>query len=474
MLDKDYFLYSNLVVIIMATKIDNIDALDKILTCSICKKHYSEPRVFSCYHYYCKSCIAKLPLEHNLFGCPTCRKEAEDVVGKEDELPSVHFINRLQDIYTMYKKAKSEEVNCEECGSDCKTNHFCKKCGKFICKKCVDSHALMKSVFKGHEVISTNELEKLLVQGCIDDALPVPKCSGHSKKLTLFCYECKKTICRECMIDHKDHKVEVNTNAARDEKLNLAKLLELLSETKGFFNGAIIKLESKEQELEAHEGYIIAAIETYFKELHTLLEQTKIRRLQEVQENVEVKKMSLKAQKEELDMSKAQTERIECYTQQCIQYSSDYDLVREHKDTTKIQQEVDHYHWAGRNKKVKEDVDNIGCSMKSDRELAKICDSLAEVGEVQVVMKFLELPQESNAPRISVKLANGSCFRGNLEVQSELKRKDTDRLNTLEVEEVGQGLYKIHMGTYPGNVPHELIVTINKNGLPIYTYSTHL
>ena len=458
----------------MATKIDNIDALDKILTCSICKKHYSEPKVFSCFHYYCKSCIAKLS-QHNLLGCPTCRKEAEDVVGKEDELPSVLFISRLEDIYTMHKKAKSNEVKCEECGSGRKTKAFCKKCGKFICKKCVESHTLMKSMFKDHEVIPKGDIAKLLTKGFLHDALPVPKCSCHSEKLKLFCYECKKAVCSEdAKINHEDHTVVINTNAAQDEKLKLTEMLELLSETKGFFNDAVKKLESMEQKLDNHEGHITAAIETYFEELHALLEQTKTKRLQEVQEKVQKRKISLKEQKEELDMSKAQAERIECYTRQCIQYSSHYDLMRAHEDTTKIQQEVDDYHWEGRNKEVVEDMDGLGCSMKCEGEVVEIYDSLAKVGDMQVIMEFLEHPADNNAPRISVKLANGSCFKGNLLVQSQLKRKSSEEVNTLEVEKVGQGLYKIHMGTYPGDMQHELIITIMKNGLPLYTSITNL
>ena len=397
------------------------------------------------------------------------------MVGKEDELPSVLFISHLEDIYIMHKKAKSNEVKCEECGSGSKTKAFCKKCGKFICKKCVESHTLMKSMFKDHEVVPKGDIAKLLTKGFFQDALPVPKCSCHSENLKLFCYECKKAVCSEgAKVSHEDHTVVVNNNAAQDEKLKLTEMLELLSETKGFFNDAVKKLESMEQKLDNHEGHITAAIETYFEELHALLEQTKTKRLQEVQEKVQKKKISLKEQKEELDMSKAQAERIERYTQQCIQYSSDYDLVRAHEDTTKIQQEVDHYHWEGRNKEIVEDVDGIGCNMKSEGEVMGIYDSLAKVGDIQVMMEFLEHPADNNAPRMSVKLENSSCFKGNLVVQSQLKCNNTDRLKTLEVEEVGQGLYKIHMGTYPGDMQHELIVTIKKNGLPFYTSITNL
>ena len=57
----------------------------------------------------------KLALKKNPFPCPDCRKKVKLEVGKEDELPTAHFINRLKELHAKQEKVLSRDVVCEVC-----------------------------------------------------------------------------------------------------------------------------------------------------------------------------------------------------------------------------------------------------------------------------------------------------------------------------------------------------------------------
>ena len=153
----------------MATKIDDmqrsLEDLEKEVTCAVCLEHYTEPKVLPCLHYYCKKCIVKMAVKKNPIACPDCRKETKIMKGEEEELPTAHFVNRLKELHARQEKAMSKEVQCELCtGSEIKAEAFCKQCNKFICKRCIESHSLMKAVFEGHEIISMSKVKRLNVE----------------------------------------------------------------------------------------------------------------------------------------------------------------------------------------------------------------------------------------------------------------------------------------------------------------------
>ena len=128
------------------------------MTCAVCLQQYTEPKVLPCLHYYCKLCVIKMATKRNPLSCPDCRKRIKIGVGKGDELPTAHFINRLN---IKQEKALSKNVFCEICTKHrIQAESFCKQCQKFICKRCVESHAVMASLFEGREVISMEEFYK--------------------------------------------------------------------------------------------------------------------------------------------------------------------------------------------------------------------------------------------------------------------------------------------------------------------------
>ena len=57
---------------------ESLEKLDQELTCPICLKHFEEPKLMTCCHYYCLECMVQMRArikEKDYFQCPECRQE---------------------------------------------------------------------------------------------------------------------------------------------------------------------------------------------------------------------------------------------------------------------------------------------------------------------------------------------------------------------------------------------------------------
>ena len=106
--------------------------LEQEITCAICHDHYTDPKVLSCCHYYCKECVYRLALRTGLdkpFSCPECRKDTTLPQGKVDGLQGAFFINRMKQVHSKVERATGKvEAKCEMC-SGAKAEAFCDHLG---------------------------------------------------------------------------------------------------------------------------------------------------------------------------------------------------------------------------------------------------------------------------------------------------------------------------------------------------------
>ena len=183
----------------------SLKELEKEITCSICQEHYTQPKVLPGLHYYCKQCILKLSLiigQDKPFCCPECRKETILPRGNEDNLQTAFFVHRFMVLYNKQERALSKEaVKCEICTtSQVKAEAFCQQCDKFACKKCVESHRMIKTSFEGHKVISLDEVKKVTDKEVLTKNPHSMKCQIHYELLKIFCFDCNHLICLECVV----------------------------------------------------------------------------------------------------------------------------------------------------------------------------------------------------------------------------------------------------------------------------------
>ena len=203
--------------------------------------------------------------------CPQCRSVVAVAGNDPNSLPTVFFINRLIEVYSIMKKVECNEIACQNCSKAKPATSFCHTCGTgmFICTSCTNAHMEMK-VFEGHKTVPISEMKKgPLIQ------LPTknpPTCKKHDGELELYCLECEQFICRDCtLVDHAGHKFDFVKDlacASREEVLSglvpLRNIHKDVSET-------IARVEGSKQEIRDQDVGIAATIRQSFEKLRTQL-----------------------------------------------------------------------------------------------------------------------------------------------------------------------------------------------------------
>ena len=99
---------------------ETLAELEREITCAICQEHYTEPKLLSCGHYFCKKCILKLVHRagaENPFPCPECREEIVLPKGSVDGLQTAFFLNRIQGSIARAHGEVDQPQACAESGA---------------------------------------------------------------------------------------------------------------------------------------------------------------------------------------------------------------------------------------------------------------------------------------------------------------------------------------------------------------------
>ena len=161
-----------------------LEKLAQEITCSVCQRHFRDPRVLPCCHYFCGECVRTLATRAGRgkpFACPSCQRSTALPDGDPGQLPAVFFIKRLTELHSrMSKIERKSESPCEMCSGE-RAEAFCRQCAEFICGDCAHSHRKMKMKFPDHEVVTLAELREggaRLLPLAVKPA-PPQKCSDH-------------------------------------------------------------------------------------------------------------------------------------------------------------------------------------------------------------------------------------------------------------------------------------------------------
>ena len=187
-----------------------LEELEREISCAVCHGEYQQAKLLPCNHYYCAACIEDLAkhARGQPFDCPECRKTTSLPPGGVAELDGAFFIERMKDFYGKMAKAEGRmEAVCEECAGG-KSVAFCRQCTAFICEDFARSHSKMK-VFTGHKVSTLADLKRGGAKGVFLKEAPLPTCPEHEEQMKIFCYDCDRFVCRDCVLyDHREHKSE--------------------------------------------------------------------------------------------------------------------------------------------------------------------------------------------------------------------------------------------------------------------------
>ena len=179
--------------------------IEELLECSICTETLTQPRTLSCFHSFCKHCLAsfvatkkeavkkgaKVP---EIFGCPVCRSEFRVKEGESIEnMPSNHFINNMLELLNLSQE--SQNISCQSCKARNPATRRCVSCENYLCKKCLEVHNNWPA-FEDHIVLTLEELAKPENRA---KARSKPRCEKHNKVLKFYCETCEVLVCRYCV-----------------------------------------------------------------------------------------------------------------------------------------------------------------------------------------------------------------------------------------------------------------------------------
>ena len=301
------------------------------ITCQLCSQPYTDPRMLSCLHSFCRECLHKeverisaqqdgggvgsqqdgggegpqqngeAKSSQQGFKCPTCVKSVSMPVGGVRDLPqNLHLDAEVKINQYQSKFASNNKVPCDACddSSSGPAVGFCCTCLQFLCQLCCDHHKRARN-FRLHNVLSPlgEKVDRELLSAI------KPSCSLHNKEFIIYCETCRCLICQGCIIsDHMDHTHNAKLpNIAKSHQDDITKLLTLAQVVKEKLTGAIYDNNRALKRVEVCEETVSTTIMETFKKLHQTLEDRMNEMLRELHDDSLSKKTALELQKEKYE-----------------------------------------------------------------------------------------------------------------------------------------------------------------------------
>ena len=262
----------------------------QLIECPVCLNELQDPRMLSCRHALCYTCV-KDYTEKNKYNkelpCPVCREVTTLHEGGVDNLPKFFFMNELKEV-VMEEDGVKEDKPQAQGGAVCSTEDcgqpaikYCKDGCQFICQECYDEHQSMR-ITRKHQVITASEGEAFTKS----KVPPYPPCHRHNHQvLDLYCRKCNIPICTTCChLNHRDHDfIEIDKQADTCK----TKLEQICEDTDGLIHQvkqAIDKTKCQAQQAETGIDEMCNNVKSTFKIIHDQLDEEEKKMLSDLQE----------------------------------------------------------------------------------------------------------------------------------------------------------------------------------------------
>ena len=397
----------------MANISKTIEDLEGQITCAICHDKFTEPKILSCDHYYCKQCIYKLALRTGLdkpFSCPECRKDTTLPQGNVDKLKPAFFVNRLIETHSQLVKEMT---------------------------------AMQESVTK--------------------------MCKEHEEPLKMYCFTCDCLICRDCtIIDHPrpEHNYEFINKAAPEAKKMLIQQLEPLKEMKTNLSCALKEVQITKSEIMSQGDSVANEIKKSHEELHMIIENRTRELLREAEMKVMQKLKNLSDQEEELSTACAVVTNVIEHTQQSVEQSTEEKILCTQAEHEKqIKKSIkEHYK---KSLDPVEDVD-IGVEMSCADDLKQLCKTKSKMirlpidpAKCIVSCDGTKTVEINKMAELDFSLRTKQSTKRECAIECHLKSLVNGSIIKCMVDQIGGNEYRIQY-TPVIRGRHELAVTVNK------------
>ncbi|XP_041075354.1 protein PML-like isoform X1 [Polyodon spathula] len=298
---------------------------DKFLQCGVCSCSITSPKLLSCLHSFCQTCLRDQGGSH-VVTCPTCHQPTEKAEVKDNKL-----LSDLQSKLDILRQiGRVGYLSCSCCNAS--AGSMCFECEKFLCQKCFEAHQVFIAK-DSHLVESLESLKVMSSQEFLATARKKrqPYCPNHDKEtISIFCRTCAKSICTTCtVLMHKppDHEYRDIKQEAQEQKDNLHKMCTKLCKKEDAFKDILKKLLNLKGDHQSQKKELEEQIKVSVKEAVRKLEQKGEDLLKEL-EGI-YKGMDAKMSKKLLHMEDVQ-KRIEGskdLVEKMIKYATDEEVM---------------------------------------------------------------------------------------------------------------------------------------------------
>ena len=362
--------------------------------------------------------------------CPECQHLTPLPPNGVTGLPAAFHGQGLLDLQeTLQKVMEPQKMACEKCTITTRpATSFCRQCAKFICESCSTVHE-ERDEFKGHKVVSMEKAEEDLVS----PKKVAPPCTKHGKNLELYCGSCKEIICKDCTMHiHNDHKYWLISDMIVSNKEEILVSLEPVEKQLELTNSALVRLDSRYNEIEARCSAVETKIHTAFDGIRNILDGREVELLSRLEGHAKQRLKELSAQKKEVESLQTRRESWVHSVLESIRSESPGDVPKMKAGVVKqVRELVDNF-----DPHTLKPCEQVTTSFIHSTQLVKDCQKFGDLCHVDLP-QVLKVGVKSTA-RIEV-----IAPTKRLEPEAQLVSNLTDQTTECVVKERDKGEYEI-------------------------------
>ena len=204
---------------------------------------------------------------------------------------------------------------------------FCRTCG-FVCQRCLETHQEWEE-YSTHKIIDLDTLT-----GDVTTLIPPLKktlfCSKHpAKEADLYCDDCDELICRDCIVRvHRDHQYDlVPESFAKQEKVIVTSLSSVKQQL-ATLHRAVESLDARCATIIEQKTAVVAEIGSAITQLQQALEVKKMELVGQAEQIAQQKLKTLAAQRDEMELKIAQRKSCHDFVEESRRTCSQGEILR--------------------------------------------------------------------------------------------------------------------------------------------------
>ena len=437
-----------------------------------------------CFHCFCRDCINLLQIENRDFHCPECHRDTTLPDGDAENLPDAFPVYHTLEVLQFRHRLDSidHRIQCDLC-SKARAEGFCHECGQYICKECTGN-----SQHSDHRIVPLKELSRspdnspyhqVLTRArtmCANERFL--KCRKHFDRRICYYCNCGELICEACADkEHKKHKRKYFNQAVKECRREIAEQLPNIRVVHKRIAGAAATVPGIREKVEDQGKSLADSVDSSFERLHRMLDRHKADMKTRISQMTKSKVKKLSKQQSELEGISAEMQRLEDFTTNCLQTSTERELLLLYRFLQERITEALQQHSRVNVEPV--EVPNLALRIPFVHYLQEACQkpavvysALADSSKCVAKGPGLKSAETMKVATFTVMVCdkNGNACTSTQNVSVEVKCLSDGSILQADVSEMGQGKYQVYYcPKLRGD--HEITVSVNDKMIPRSPFS---